>query len=65
MQQARGSRRNRLAWRNNSLVRRARLLGTSMTHLDGLSLAYTIDDGHGGKVHVNVCFSLLISVHLR
>lgn len=36
MQQARGSRRNRVALRSNSLVRRSRLFSTSVTHLDGL-----------------------------
>ncbi len=31
----------------------------------GYTLAYTVDDGHGGKVHVNVSFSRLITVRLH
>lgn len=65
MRQARGSRKNRIALRNNSLVRRIHLLDIPLLTSTGYTLAYTIDDGHGGKVHVNVSFSLLLSVHLR
>lgn len=62
-QQVRGLRRNRPALRNNSPVRRICFICTSVIDLGGHTLAYTIDDGHGGKVHVNVCILLLISVH--
>jgi hypothetical protein len=57
MQQARGSRRNRTALRNNTPVRYNPFVDIFFPHPTGYILAYTIDDGHGGKVHVNVGFS--------
>jgi hypothetical protein len=35
-----------------------------LSYLDDL-VAYTVDDGHGGKVHVNVGFSLLDTVQFH
>jgi hypothetical protein len=57
MQQANGSMRNRDVLRSNIPVGFIHSVDTSFTHFH--ILAYSVDDGYGGKVHVNVGFIIL------
>jgi hypothetical protein len=59
MQQARVLRRNRTVLKNNIPVSFIHSVGTSFAHFHRQILAYTIDDGHGGRLHVNVGFETL------
>lgn len=54
MLQARGSMRSKVALRNNTPVSYARFV--MACYSAGENSAYSIDDGHGGRIHVNVGF---------
>ena len=57
MLQARGSMRSKVALRNNTPVSYARFV--MACYSAGENSAYSIDDGHGGRIHVNVGFRSL------
>ena len=57
MPQARVSTRNKGALRSNTPVSYARFV--TACYSDGENAAYSVDDGHGGKIHVNVGFRSL------
>ena len=52
MLQAMASKRSKAALRSNTPVSYARLVNARYS--DGEISAYSVDDGHGGKIHVNV-----------
>jgi hypothetical protein len=61
MQQARVLRRNRIVLKSNIPVSFIHSVDTSSSfaHFHRQILAYTIEDGHGGRIHVNVGLEIL------